>query len=128
VQMYFRPESVNDETSGDNDATGDETSQKQSPAQAASFRGRGLLARRIHELPTDVMGTVFIPSTRNQSKMKTGETFKEVLEWEHEWNEKRLIPASESIEMDVNSESSVQKGLALIALMQAVHDPIPIEA
>jgi len=97
-----------------------------SKPQAASFRGRGLLARNTHKLPDGFVGSVLIPSEADKSRLHKGESFREVLEWEHEWDTNRLIVHSEGDEKEVHNESSIEKGLALMDLLRAVHEPIPI--
>ncbi len=91
----------------------------------ASFRGRGLLAQNAHKIKPNMLGCVFSQSSTNARKLQTGATFDSVLEWEHEWNTKDLLKKEKTGE--IFSESSVQKGFALIELLKNVHDPIPTE-
>lgn len=105
----------------------DESDLSPSKPQASSFRGRGLLARNTHKLPEGFVGSVLIPSEADTSRLHKGESFTEVLEWEHEWDTNRLILHSEGEEREVHNESSIEKGLALMDLLRAVHEPIPIE-
>ena len=129
VHMFFRPETVEEETNPsvdeDKPDTG-EDGQKYSHL-AASFRGRGLLANEIHKLPENVLGCTLSPELHDQKKLRTGDSFHEIIEWEHEWDKKMLLPKSGANESIVQSESSVQKSIALIELLRAVHDPIPVE-
>lgn len=147
VQMYFRPESValKDEEMKSKNQTEleqghsncmDEPAGQQPSVEAesyshmaASFRGRGLLARSIHELPESVIGGVFTQSQTDSRKIQKGESFNKVIEWEHECDKQRILPQPNSLEdRKIQSESSVEKGLALVELLRCVHDPIPIEA
>ncbi len=157
--MYFRPEAVTlDEDGQVLVVEGKEEEQREltTTIHAACFRGRGLMAGQKRKLPQNVMGTVLLPpgsssSSSSQTKLRTGEVFHDVLEWEHEWNEQKLSRATATatrtqrkkmeekegsdegddtevdVVNDVNSESSVEKALALIQLLRSVHDPLPLE-
>lgn len=142
VQVYFHPEEITqlqpqqDEKIETKDH---EPTSCASPSSvfAASFRGRGLLASCRKNLPKDVIGTVLFQSSEDNGdesgpdsgndKMSSGEQFNSVLEWEHEWNEKSLLANSSSKNVDLNSESSVDRSLALMQLLRSVHDPLPVE-
>ena len=130
IQMLFHPEPVVQETAA-NDGNvltyEDESDLSPSKPQAASFRGRGLLARNTHKLPEGFVGSVLIPSEADKSRLHKGNSFTEILEWEHEWDTNRLIVHSAGDEREVHNESSIEKGLALMDLLRAVHEPIPIE-
>ena len=147
VQVYFHPEKINQQHPPKDEkietnirADGlDTSSSSGSPSSivAASFRGRGLLARCDKKLPKDAIGTVLFQSSGDngsesgpdsgKDKMSSGEQFNSILEWEHEWNENRLIANSASNKVDLNSESTVDKSLALMQLLRSVHDPLPVE-
>lgn len=116
VSQYFRPEPLDP---NDTDST-----------QGATFRGRGLLARKVQRLPDGIDGNVLAACTRQSGQIKICESFKNIYEWEHEWNTQRLVnhtPSATSVG-DIQSKSSVQKSIALMDLMRAVHDPIPFDA
>ena len=130
IQMLFHPEPVVQETAADDGNVltyEDESDLSPSKPQAASFRGRGLLARNTHKLPEGFVGSVLIPSEADKSRLHKGNSFTEILEWEHEWDTNRLIVHSAGDEREVHNESSIEKGLALMDLLRAVHEPIPIE-
>ncbi len=155
VQMYFRPETVilggqDDDDDGQLRVVAVEQEEEQknedekesstaTTIHAASFRGRGLMAGQKRKLPESIMGTVLLPpggsGSNSQTKLRMGEVFHDVLEWEHEWNDQELNHAKKvgsdgdnKVDVnDVNSESSVEKALALIELLRSVHDPLPLE-
>lgn len=141
IQMLFHPEPVVQQedqkhqdqlqetaADGGNVLTyEDESGLSPSKPQAASFRGRGLLARNTHKIPEGFMGSVLLPSEADKSRLHKGNSFTEILEWEHEWDTNRLIVHSERDEREVHNESSIEKSLALMDLLRAVHEPIPIE-
>jgi hypothetical protein len=115
VSQYFRPEPLDPNNAG--------------ATQGATFRGRGLLARKVQRLPDGIDGNVLMPCSRQSDQMQICESFKNVYEWEHEWNTNRLVnhTQSETPVGDIQSKSSVQKSIALMDLMRAVHDPIPVD-
>jgi hypothetical protein len=129
IQMLFNPELVhtNDNQNLHQQAEEEKNDLISSYQQAASFRGRGLLAQGAYELPEGIVGSVLIPSEVDKSRLHQGESFREVLEWEHESDSKRLVKKCEGDEREVHNESSVEKGLALMDLLRAVHEPIPIK-
>ena len=134
IQMLFHPEFVVHDDDRDHQqqqqthpAQEEKSDLSRSRPQAASFRGRGLLAQGTHQLPEGVVGSVLIPSEADKNRLHQGESFRKVLEWEHEWDSKRLLVQSEGGEREVHNESSVEKSLALIDLLRAVHTPIPID-
>jgi hypothetical protein len=100
--------------------------QQQQQVMAASFRGRGVLSQNLHALPDHMVGCVY---TKSERTLQACDTFRNVIEWEHEWDPKQLIQAGigtvDGEDGRLYGESSVQKGLALVDLLQAVHDPIP---
>ncbi len=68
--------------------------------------------------------------TKSERTLQACDTFWDVIEWEHEWDTKQLMQGVGIDHMDgedgsLYGESSVQKGLVLVDLLQAVHDPIP---
>jgi hypothetical protein len=133
IQQYFHPETVKRQDLNDDAGT---NSQIEQPVQvattksleshmAASFRGRGILAQNVHQLPDNILGCVFTQSSTDTRKLQTGETFRQILEWEHEWNANGLL--DNELDDEIYTDSSVHKGLALVELMKTVHDPIPVE-
>lgn len=118
VSQYFRPEPIDPKNNSD------------AATQGATFRGRGLLAKKVQRLPDGIEGNVLVACTRHSGQVKVCESFKSVYEWEHEWNPQRLVNHTQSTTSvgDIQSKSSVQKSIALMDLMRAVHDPIPADA
>ena len=118
VSQYFRPEPIDPNNNSD------------AATQGATFRGRGLLAKKVQRLPDGIEGNVLVACTRHSGQVKVCESFKSVYEWEHEWNPQRLVNHTQSTTSvgDIQSKSSVQKSIALMDLMRAVHDPIPSDA
>lgn len=117
VSQYFRPEPL--------------VPSKSDHAQAVTFRGRGLLARKIQKLPKGIHGNVFVQSSQDGHVLvsSTNSEFQHVYEWEHEWSENRLLRHTDTLTPveDIHSQSSVQKSIALMDLMRKVHEPIPLE-
>ena len=107
VDVFFRPESIHlDNNDGDNHLKAKEENdekvkleersetkrgRKRKTIDAASFRGRGLLAKQPIPLSEqNIVGSVLTlsssSSTASKCNIEIGEQFSEVHEWEHEWD------------------------------------------
>ena len=108
--------------------------QPQQKLMAASFRGRGVLSQNLHALPDHMLGCVYTKSQSDPTwtlTLQACDTFRNVIEWEHEWDPKQLLKSQagngDAEDDRLYGDSTVQKGLALVDLLQAVHDPIPVK-
>jgi Ribonuclease H2 non-catalytic subunit (Ylr154p-like). len=107
---------------------------KRKRIHAVAFRGRGLLATEIQKLhPANIRGVVYLPppapssslplpSTDNHQDddvpLSIGETFTQVIEWDHESDIKKKRLSTEG--------GNMARSLYLMELLQRVHEPIDV--
>mmetsp|Transcript_193 Transcript_193/g.289 ORF Transcript_193/g.289 Transcript_193/m.289 type:complete len:222 (-) Transcript_193:1255-1920(-) len=122
---------------------------KERKVHAATFRGRGLLAQELQELPPqNVRGVVYLPPTSScinsdtggntctipseedvvtTSSLRIGESFTQVLEWQHECDVKKCLSTAYSNKKHLHgNENNMKRSLDIMTLLQTVHDPIDI--
>jgi hypothetical protein len=107
---------------------------------AAAFRGRGLLAPEIQDLyPQKLKGVVYLPPPssihtntgmtdhNDQVCLRIGETFTQVMEWEHEWDVKKIVSKCNDNDAHSKNLTTMERSFELMELLRQVHDPIEIE-
>ena len=119
VHLYFNPTSppVND---GNHPEHIDSSDKNVSDIKCASLRGRGLLSRQVTSLPLQVNGVVLTLDSQASAQMNVTDNFGSMLEWEHQWDEKRLLNKIEEGNYDMRSNSNVEKSLALMQVLRSV--------
>jgi hypothetical protein len=91
-----------------------------SDIKCASLRGRGLLSRQTNSLPSQINGMVLTLDSQASAQMNVTDTFESMLEWEHQWDEKRLLNKIEEGKYDMRSNSNVERSLALMQVLRSV--------
>ena len=122
VHLYFNPTSlpvtVDEDIQPKNIDSTDES--LSSDIKCASLRGRGLLSRQTNSLPSQINGMVLTLDSQASAQMNVTDTFESMLEWEHQWDEKRLLNKIEEGKYDMRSNSNVERSLALMQVLRSV--------
>lgn len=91
-----------------------------SDVKCASLRGRGLLSRGVCNFPSHINGVVLSSNSTKPTELKVSDDFDSILEWEHEWDEDRLLNPIEEGLCNIVSKSNVEKSLALFQVLGSV--------